>query len=256
MTIHELLERGRLNAKLPTYQRKKEVALKICEEQLKLHSAPYCALSGGKDSVAMCYIVNEAAKRCRKDFRLWSHLSDASFPGTRETCLKVAESIGRELDTFESTSALESVNNKKRMAFGKRGVFFDSVREYAKYKDLAFVGVRAFESKRRMKAAKAHGMCFHSESMGNIDVVNPLQWFRLIDVASVLYEYNAPIHPIYTKYCTDVGTNSNGEPLFIRLGYITSKDLLDKGTAVFMKMNYPAVYNDLMQRFPELRNYV
>lgn len=256
MTIDELLERGRLNSKLPAYLRKKEEALKVCMEQLESHNAPYCALSGGKDSVAMCFVVNEAAKRCGKQFRLWSHLSDASFPGTYETCLKVAESIEREWDTFQSTSALESVDGKKRAAFGKRGVFFDSIRHYAEDKDLAFVGVRAFESKRRMQAAKAHGMFFHSESMGNIDVVNPLQWFRLIDVASVLYEYNAPIHPIYHKYCTDIGNNSNGEPLFIRLGYVTSKDLLDKGTAVFMKANYPAIYNELMRRFPELRNYV
>ena len=92
--------------------------------------------------------------------------------------------------------------------------------------------------------------------MGNVDVVNPLQWFRLVDVASLLYEYNAPIHPIYYKFCTDTELNSNKEPLFIRLGYITSKDLLDKGTAVFLKTNYPGIYNNLMERFPEIRNHV
>lgn len=63
-------------------------------------------------------------------------------------------------------------------------------------------------------------------------------------------------HGIYNKVCTDTGKNSNKEPLFIRLGYITSKDLLDRGTAVFLKLNYPDIYDKLMERFPEIRNHV
>lgn len=256
MTMDQLLEQGRLNCSLPAYKRKKEKAINICIDQFESHKNPYCAISGGKDSVAMACLVNDAARQCGKGFRLWSHISDASFPGTLETCQALASKIGRDLDLFQSDSAFDNVSGKKRMAFGKTGVFFNSVRDYAKDKDLSFVGVRAYESKRRMQAAKAHGMCFHSSGMGNVDVVNPLQWFRLVDVASLLYEYNAPIHPIYYKFCTDTELNSNKEPLFIRLGYITSKDLLDKGTAVFLKTNYPGIYNNLMERFPEIRNHV
>ena len=43
---------------------------------------------------------------------------------------------------------------------------------------------------------------------------------------------------------------------YIRLGYITSRDLLDKGTAVFLKLNYPDIYNKLIKSFPEIRNHV
>lgn len=256
MTFSQLLEQGRLNVNMPAYKRKKEKAIAVCIEQLVSHNAPYCAVSGGKDSVAMACLLNDAANRCGKDFTLWTHVSDASFPGTLETCQTLSNHIHRKLDMFQSNSAFDSVNNKQRMAFGKTGVFFGSVKEYAKNKDLAFVGVRAYESKRRMKAAKAHGMVFHSASMGNVDVVNPLQWFKLVDVASLIYEYDAPVHPIYNKVCTDTGKNSNKEPLFIRLGYITSKDLLDRGTAVFLKLNYPDIYDKLMEQFPEIRNHV
>lgn len=256
MTFLQLLEQGRLNANMPAYKRKKEKAIDVCIEQLKSHNAPYCVVSGGKDSVAMACLLDDAATQCGKDFTLWSHISDASFPGTLETCQALSASLQRKLDLFLSNSALDHVTDKQRMAFGKTGVFFGSVKQYAEDKDLAFVGVRAYESKRRMAAAKAHGMVFHSTSMGDVDVVNPLQWFKLVDVASLIYEYNAPVHPIYNKICTDTGTNANGEPLFIRLGYITSKDLLDKGTAVFMKLNYPDIYNMLAERFPEIRNYV
>ena len=256
MTFVQLLEQGRINANLSTYKRKKEEAISVCIEQLASHTAPYCAVSGGKDSVAMACLLNDAANICKKDFKLWTHVSDASFPGTLETCQALAGKIQRKLDIFRSNSAFDSVANKQRAAFGKTGVFFGSVKEYAKDKDVAFVGVRAYESKRRMQAAKSHGMVFHSTSMGDVDVVNPLQWFRLVDVASLIYEYDAPVHPIYHKVCTDTGKNSNKEPFFIRLGYITSKDLLDKGTAVFMKLNYQDIYNKLMERFPEIRNHV
>lgn len=257
MDFENFIQIGKTNSKLLKYKNKKQKAIDICKELLLTHNSSYVALSGGKDSVAMAFIVNAAADAVDKDFTLWSHISDASFPGTIETCRSVANMINRKLDIYESTTAFENMNNEQKQKFGKSGVFFDSVREYAKNKDLSFVGVRANESKRRMKAAKAHGMCFYSKSMGNIDVCNPLQWFSIYDVASVLYEYNAPIHPIYKlNPVNSRDINANGEPFFIRLGYITSKDLLDAGTAVFLKYNYPDIYNKLSKIFPEIRNFV
>lgn len=257
MTFNEYIERGQINSLLSSYKRRKKQAIDICKEQLLTHNSPYVALSGGKDSVAMAFIVDEAARSVGKDFSLWLHMSDASFPGTLETCEKVARMLNRRLDVYNhDQSAFELINNPQKRVFGKSGVFFDSVRAYNADKDLAFVGVRAAESKRRMEAAKAHGMTFHSKSMGDSDVCNPLAWFSVYDVASVLYEYNAPIHPIYKKISIDEGNNANGEPKFIRLGYITSRDLLDKGTAVFLKLNYPDIYNKLIKSFPEIRNHV
>lgn len=257
MTFEEFLEIGRIRSKLSVYQRKKADAIKVCAEQLCSHNAPYVSVSGGKDSVAMAFIVDEAARACGKDFRIWSHISDASFPGTEETVRAVSEMCGRGLDIYKPPfSAFELADSKQRAKFGKTGVFFTSVREYASEKDLAFIGVRAAESKRRKKAAKVHGMVFHSRSMGDCDVVNPLQWFAIEDVAAALVEYNAPIHPIYKMMSVDPGVNSNGEPMFIRLGYITSKDLLDKGTAVFLRVNYPDKFNLLASVFPDVRNFL
>lgn len=256
MTFEEFLERGRIQSKMLSYQRKKEKAIEVCAEQLASHKSPYLSLSGGKDSVAMAFIVNEAANRCGKTFRIWSHISDASFPGTEEIVREVAERVNRPLDIYKPDfSAFDVVGEKQRQKFGKTGVFFASIREYAKDKDLSFVGVRAAESKRRMQAAKAHGMVFHS-SIGDCDIVNPLQWFSLDDVSAALYEYKAPVHPIYSKVSVDTGTNSNGEQIFIRLGYITSKDLIDKGTAVFLRVNYPDKFNKLAEAFPEIRRFV
>lgn len=254
MDINEFLEIGQIRCKMNAYKRKKQEAIDVCIQQLETHDAPYLALSGGKDSVAMCFIVDESARQCGKDFRIWSHVSDASFPGTVETIQQVAKMVNRPLDLNESkTSAFANLDRPARQAFGKTGVFFDSIREYAKDKDLSFVGVRAAESKRRRKAAKAHGQVFHSNSIGNVDVCHPLLWFTLEDVSAALYEYHAPIHPIYYKAPIGVGKGSEYE--FIRLGYITSKDLLNKGTAVFLKLNYPEQYAKLAEAWPDVKRF-
>lgn len=257
MTFEEFLNIGRVRAKFQVYKDKKRKSIDLCCELFEKHHNPYLALSGGKDSVAMSFIVDEAARACGKSFRLWSHLSDASFPGTIETCRAVADMVRRPLDVFESEqSAFSTVTSDKRQSFGKRGVFFDSVREYAADRDLCFVGVRAYESKRRMQAAKVHGRVFYSKDMGDVTVCHPLLWFKLEDVAAVLYEYDAPIHPIYRKAQIGTSHNSMNEDMFIRLGYITSKDLLNKGTAVFLKVNYPDIFNKLSDVWPEIRVWV
>ncbi len=256
MNINEFLEVGRLRSKMPQYTQKREKAIMLAAEVLSKHPRAYLSLSGGKDSTAMAFIVDEAARRVNRDFEVWCHMSDASFPGTRETVTEICKRIGRELTIYESpVSAFEAVKNKQRQAFGKSGYFFDSVRDFAKDKDLCFVGVRAFESKRRMKAARAHGAVFKSESMGEVVTCCPLQWFRLEDVAATLVYYGAPIHPIYFKQSIETGQNVNDESRWIRLNYVTSKDLLNKGTAVFLRLNYPDLYNKLREAYPEVARY-
>ena len=256
MTFDEIFECGKLRSKMRAYKNKKLKSIDLCVESLENHRNPYVALSGGKDSVAMAFIVNDAAKKCGKDFKLWVHLSDASFPGTEETCINVSKMIGRELNISRyEQSAFDLLTVDPVQAFGKKGVFFEEVRKYNKTKDLAFVGVRAYESKRRMKAAKSHGSSFFSASMGNIDICNPLQWFDVYDVFAALYEYNAPIHPIYKKISIDNGTNGNGEPYFIRLSYITAKDLWNRGTMIFIKYNYPEIYGKIIEKCPDVSRF-
>lgn len=256
MTIEEFYEIGEIRSKSQKFLKKLDDAIGLCERQLETHESPYVALSGGKDSGVLAYVVGEAAKRNGKDYRIWSHVSDASFPGTVETVNKIAESLGKTVDFYKSGhSAIETVSeSKERRKFGKSGVFYDSIRKYASDKDLSFVGVRASESKRRKRAANVHGWTFHSDSMGNVDVCYPLLWFKLEDVAAATVIFHIPLHPIYNKQPTDMGKNANGEDYFIRLGYITSRDLLDKGTAVFLKLNYPDIFAKLQKAYPDIRN--
>lgn len=256
MTINDFINIGKIQTKMNSYKSKKKKAIEICCDVFEKYKNPYIALSGGKDSAAMCFIVDEAARICGKNYRIWSHLSDASFPGTKEICTEIAERLNQPIDLYECPfSAFEAIKNPQKQAFGKTGTYFDTVRQYAADKDLCFVGVRAGESKRRHKSAMVHGQVFYSKSMGDCTVCHPLLWFNLYDIAAAMYEYNVPIHPIYYKTSIDLGKNSEGEERFIRLSYITSRDLLNKGTALFLKINYPNEYCKLAEVYPEIRRW-
>ncbi|MCK9183078.1 MAG: phosphoadenosine phosphosulfate reductase family protein [Fibrobacteraceae bacterium] len=256
MTINDFIAIGEIKRTTARYKRQKQQSKEWISKALTTHEKPYLALSGGKDSVAMAYLVNDVAKEMGKSFTMWAHVSDASFPGTESLITKVASDLGREIIISRSEKAFELLARPERKAFGKTGVFFDAVRTFAKDYDLAFVGTRAYESSRRMRAAQMHGHEFHSASMGNVDVCNPLTWFRLEDVAALVCDYHAPMHPIYLKKQVDECRRTLDGDSWIRLGYTTAKDLRNKGTVVFLKVNYPEIYNRLIKSDPSFANYV
>lgn len=263
MTIDEFMEIGAVWSNSAQYLKKWDKAREVIKEQLKKFNKPYICLSAGKDSVAMAFLVAEVAEQlnCKDNMFLWSHVSDASFPGTIETLKKVSEMTGIKLVIDESpVSAFEvvsetTVDDVKK--FGKQGYFFSAIKKCIETYDrnLAFIGVRAYESKRRMKAVKAHGMAFTSNVPTFCNVCYPLAWFKLEDVAATIFMYGAPMHPIYSKMDTRL-KYSNTDEGWIRLGYITARDLMEYGTIVFLKRNYPEQYEKLVRAFPEVKQYV
>lgn len=258
MTFDDFLRQGDIRRKMQGYRDKRRKAVETAAEALMQHQKAYVSVSGGKDSVVCACIADEAARMAGRDIILWAHVSDASFPGTEDTITALAGQLGRRLVISRSEgSAYDALRNPARRAFGKTGVFFDSIRKWVRESgcDLCLTGVRAYESKRRMQAARAHGSVFHSDAGGGIDVCNPITWFRLEDVAAALLDYGAPIHPIYRKCAIGTRENAFSEDGFIRLGYITSRDIINKGTLVFIKLNYPREWQKLCEAWPEAKNY-
>jgi 3'-phosphoadenosine 5'-phosphosulfate sulfotransferase (PAPS reductase)/FAD synthetase len=249
-----LEELGAFHKCLGSYKYRLDQARRFVREALERATRPYLSISGGKDSVAMLAVVDGVAREMGVDFPLWTHVSDASFPGTLETIQKCAEITGRELIVDRSPVSAFDVDRDQDAyrPFGKQGYFFDAIRRFQQdYKpDLAFVGVRAEESKRRTRACHAHGHLFSTTVTGRILVCYPLAWWSVEDVCACIVDHGLPFHPVYSMRSTD------GDARSIRLGYITARDLAHKGTIVFIKINYPHIYNYLVSKFPELRAYV
>lgn len=210
---------------------------------------PYLSLSGGKDSVALLALVDIVAKELNRDFILWAHISDASFPGTKETILECQKLTNRELVIHEpGFSAFDVIGMQSVQKFGKSGYFFKSIKDFSENKyDLVFTGVRAAESKRRTKAFDVHGHIFKTNVPCKITRCDGISHYTINDVAATIIKYNFPIHPIYEK------RNLSNMPL--RLGYITCLDLIDKETAIFLKVNYPKEFQKLAEHYEKIRNY-
>lgn len=242
---------GQLHAKTRGFDARLRQAKRFVHEALSVSKRPYVSVSGGKDSVAMLGIVADVCRATGREVVAWAHVSDASFPGTVETITEACRIAGIPLVLDESpVSAWDVVGQQSQQRFGKQGYFFSAIKSWLKEfgGDLAFVGVRAAESKRRMKAAKAHGHLFDTRVPAPHKQCHPLQWWSIEDVAAAIHHYGMPIHPIYMK--RPVGS------MPIRLGYMTSMDLNEMGSAVFLRTNYPRHFALLASIKPEIRRYV
>lgn len=234
-----------------SYQRKVAQAEGIIESALARFRKPYLAISGGVDSVAMAALVIPIARRAGVDVPLWCHISDAAFPGTRETVEATGQTLGATVIFDEApVSAFSVIGQQSAVRFGKKGYFFSAIERFVRSGnyDLAFVGVRASESKRRREACLAHGPLFSSTVPCFHWKCQPICWMTIWDVAAICIDRGMPIHPIYSKEPVGQGR--------IRLGYITNLDLLDKGSAVFLRVNYPDLYLKLLAAYPEVGQYV
>lgn len=242
---------GPLHATTREFASRLKRAARFVEEALSQCSSPYMSISGGKDSIAMLGLVATVARAQGRDIEAWAHVSDASFPGTVETITQACATMGVRLMLDESpVSAWDVVGTQSDKRFGKEGYFFTAIRNWLESSkhDLAFVGVRAAESKRRRKAAKAHGHIFETSVPSTHKQCHPLQWWGIEDVAAAIHIYGLPIHPIYRK--KPCGT------MPIRLGYMTSLDLTEMGSAIFLRTNYPEHFARLAEIKPEIRRYV
>lgn len=244
---------GRLRLKLGVFRRRMDNAKNVVRQAFEQCKNPYVAVSGGKDSIAMLGIVDDVATEMGREYEIWAHLSDASFPGTQETIEEAGRRLGRSvIIDWSSVSAFDVVGRKgSSTRHGKKGYFFDAIKNYVvtTEKDLAFVGVRAGESKRRRTACRIHGHLFKTTVPSPILMCYPLAWFDVEDVAAAMLHYDLPFHPIYSK--KPIGC----DPTEIRLGYATAREMLNYGTAVFLKVNYPDMYNRLAASWPEISQY-
>jgi 3'-phosphoadenosine 5'-phosphosulfate sulfotransferase (PAPS reductase)/FAD synthetase len=232
------------------FAKKEERAISAIREIFEKYKNISLSISGGKDSVAMLGIVNRVANEMQKDFVLWVHVSDASFPGTIETIKECSAITKRRLIIDESpVSAFDVIPEGEVRAFGKKGYFFSAIKKFVETNriDAQFIGVRAWESKRRRKACFAHGQIFSTTVPTKCITCFPIAWYQVEDVSASIIKYGLPFHPIYSM---------KGDSTKIRLGYVTAKDLLTKGTAHFIKNNYQELFNKLQKHFPEVRQYV
>ncbi len=104
MNFDDFLRQGEIRRKMQSYIDKREKAVAVAADAIASHQKAYVSVSGGKDSVVCACIADEAARRAGRELVLWAHVSDASFPGTEETIVALADQLGRELEISRGIS--------------------------------------------------------------------------------------------------------------------------------------------------------
>lgn len=228
----------RLHAQLPAYKKKKIRSKEIISKFLERTNNPYIAWSTGKDSTAVLGLTREL-----KDIVAVHIDSGVELPGTKET----REAVQNVIHYTSSKMFLEIAEEYGLDSKETRKENFVNDFEKNHNFDGVVMGLRTEESNARKYNAK-RGMIYARKD--GFVVCNPISNWTMTDVFAYLFENGLPIHPHYLIK----GPFPTSER---RVGsYVSSRNRgAEFGRFVKLKYFYPDIYNDLVQRFPELKKY-
>lgn len=231
-------EQYRIYAKLPVFKRRVARTHQIIKEFLQIAKTPYIAWSTGKDSTACVGLVRD-----HQNIVAVHHDNGVELPDNYvirqqidNVVVHKAENLFLDLMDeygFES-SKLRKSNFVKE--FEQRHNF-----------DGVILGLRKQESAVRKRFVNRHTY----QRKDGIWVCLPILHWQLDDVFAYLLQEDLPIHPIYT-------CQSNQPLEYRRVGsFISSRNRgAEYGRFVWLREQYPDLWQDLTEKFPEVKKYV
>lgn len=246
------LEQYRLHARLSGHRRLVERALGLIEEALNTDRSWYVSWSGGKDSNALLHLV----RRLKPDVPIMHFDTELDYPDCRETatCWIDEWGIGDQTTVLRPEVSLweiidrhggpEMQVNRASSELDKKG-FFEPVARYAEERGYTgvFMGLRAEESRGRCMNRKMRGPMY-ATTRGMMHC-NPLSDWRTADVWAYTVANDIPWLPVYDK------VRGHPNPERIREGwYPVGGFQVSQGGLVWLRANYPELYQELKRRYP------
>lgn len=275
----------RLHARSSEFRRRVEAAVQVARSGAK-HGKLFCSLSGGKDSVAMAGILEQAGLADRIPC-VYAHC-DLNLPDTQSTVEATAERLNMNLDIIEpdaleehaariskkynhplpqpsvggwtvwdllrcfppSASIVQSLDDlQKACAAGNMLVAHMYAEEYAG----SYVGLRAEESRGRAAYARVWGPVHQSVLDGTRQVCPLLAWTGN-DVFAYLVSRELPIHPYYRAAAE---TFPDVPPHRLRVDLaLTPDSIAARGAMAMLARVYPDFFARIASVRPEIRLYV
>lgn len=228
----------------------------VASAQQTIHHAlqhmkkPYISFSGGKDSLVMLHMILEQ----KQDLPVIYWDADASYPDTDEFLNRLA--IQWKLD-FKRIKTEPMLN-----IFRKYGINHPQIEEKTMiatvYRPIAklmkqyhfdgvFVGLREEESFGRRQLIKHKGQTFWNKYQ-HVTECLPVAYFRTEDIWAYITSRNLPYNSVYdhTAMCP------RNE---IRVSYYCGESAREFGRFVWLKKEYPDLYNRFAAEFPEVREW-
>lgn len=239
-----------LHAKTVEYVTRVSEAHDLIKEALHHMKNPYVSFSGGKDSTVMLHMV----LKHKPDIPVIYWDADASYPDTEVFLKKVINEWHLNFIRVKTESMLSvfrkyGVNHPKIEQKTMIATVYDPIKKLMKEHDYdgVFVGLRAEESFGRRKLIKHRGSIFHNKMQGVIECL-PVANFTVQDIWSYITSNNVPYNTIYDK----TAMRPRNE---IRVSYWCGESCREMGRWVWLKKEYPELYNTFAAEFPEVRDF-
>jgi phosphoadenosine phosphosulfate reductase len=239
-----------LHAKTTEFISTVSTAHSLIKDALDHMNNPYLSFSGGKDSTVMLHMV----LKHKPDIPVVYWNADASYPDTEKFIQKIVKEwnlnfINAKTEPILSIFKEYGINHPSIEQKTMIATVYRPIKKLIKehYFDGVFVGLRAEESSGRRKLIKNRGQLFYNKSQQVMECL-PIAHFKTQDIWSYITAYNLPYNKVYdhTKLC-----HRND----IRVSYWCGESSRHLGRWVWLKTEYPELYNCLASEFPEVREF-
>lgn len=249
----------RLHAATGFFRHRLKRAVEIAEEGARGRKL-FCALSGGKDGVALAGVLVSAGLR---EIQCVHCHTPLNTPGMEETAIACAERLELELeiiepdrDAFEILDSLpkdisifDERNNlelRKAIASGNMLVAYQYERGFAG----AFSGMRAEESHGRAMNRALRGHTYQLKIDGSW-MCCPIADWSARDVFAWLVHRDLPIHPHYRLLLERFGVSPESPGSRVDC-VITTDGISGRGATAHLRSLYPALWRKITDIRPEL----
>lgn len=213
------------------YLRKVEQAQQIISDGLTACSAPYVAMSFGKDSAAMLHLVQEVRPDIEARFIRWT---ESQYLDDFDRVIGEWQQLGINLSILDLHR--DSINEKGGDRWDKLQKLSDA--------DGFFVGLRAQENQRsRGMTLRVHGTVYKlANSMVRIC---PLAWWSTDDVAAYTIQHDLPMLDAYKADGFEQRTSARVPRAVVRSEALHS-----------LKVRDPQRFAALCQAYPEVAEWL
>ncbi len=239
-----------IHAKTIEFITKVSEAHELIKKSLQHMKNPYLSFSGGKDSTVMLHMLLKHKSNIPVIY--WD--ADASYPDTEQFIKKVViewdlNFIRRKTESMFSVFHKYGVNHPQIENKTMIATVYEPIKKLIEDYgfDGVFVGLRAQESKGRRKLIKSRGQLFYNKSQKVMECL-PVAQFTVEDIWAYITANDLKYNSIYDR----TSMLSRNE---LRVSYWCGESCREMGRWVWLKKEYPELYNKFTSEFPEVREF-